>query len=168
VPAELYHDEWERRRLRNQVHLTIGGCLGPCALANVVELIFDGRTVFFHSVDDEATVRAIYDYLDQMVAADTYVPPPPALAGRQFTQFRWEGRPDGVALQERARTRTAAEPGILFLTHADTDLLALRAALPRQRCAPSRATRRRPPALLVRATMPRFLCWFGAQGILRV
>ena len=38
VPAELYHDEWERRRLRNVVHLTIGGCLGPCALANVVLL----------------------------------------------------------------------------------------------------------------------------------
>ena len=35
VPRELYQQEWERRRLRNRVHLTIGGCLGPRALANV-------------------------------------------------------------------------------------------------------------------------------------
>src|SRR5262245_1601659 len=40
VPTELYHNEWERRQLRNIVHLTIGGCLGPCALANVVLLLF--------------------------------------------------------------------------------------------------------------------------------
>ena len=42
VPSQLYHEEWERRRLRNVVHLTSGGCLGPCALANVVLLLFDG------------------------------------------------------------------------------------------------------------------------------
>ena len=28
VPEARYHDEWERRRLRQRVHLTIGGCLG--------------------------------------------------------------------------------------------------------------------------------------------
>ena len=80
MPAELYHNEWERRRLRNRVHLTIGGCLGPCALANVVQLVFGERIVFFHSVNDEATVLALYDYIEQMVATDAYLPPPPALA----------------------------------------------------------------------------------------
>ena len=96
MPAELYHTEWERRRLRNSVHLTIGGCLGPCALANVVELIYDGRAIFLQSVDDEATVLAIYDYIEQMIAAETYLPPPPGLASRHFTHFQWEGRPDGA------------------------------------------------------------------------
>ncbi|PYO28176.1 MAG: hypothetical protein DMD86_16765 [Candidatus Rokuibacteriota bacterium] len=43
VPAETFHREWERRRLRNIVHLTIGGCLGPCALANVTLLLFGSR-----------------------------------------------------------------------------------------------------------------------------
>ena len=76
MPAELFHNEWERRRLRNTVHLTIGGCLGPCALANVVELVFAGRTVFFQSVDTEEIVIAIYDYIEQLVAAETYLPPP--------------------------------------------------------------------------------------------
>jgi cobaltochelatase CobN len=131
VPTELYHDEWERRRLRNAVHLTIGGCLGPCALANVAELIFAGRTIFFHSVDDEATVLAIYDYIEQMVAAEAYLPPPPALAARQFTAVDWEGRPDGLQIEDRRTKRRTERPGFLFLTHADTDLLSLRAALAR-------------------------------------
>jgi cobaltochelatase CobN len=131
VPTDLYHDEWERRRLRNSVHLTIGGCLGPCALANVVELVFAGHTLFFHSVDDEATVLAIYDYIEQMVAAEAYLPPPPALAGRHFTAVAWEGRPDGVQVEDRRAKRTGDRPGLLFLTHADTDLLSLQAAIER-------------------------------------
>ncbi len=50
VPTELYHNEWERRKLRNRIHLTIGGCLGPCTLFNVAMLMFDGRSLWFHSV----------------------------------------------------------------------------------------------------------------------
>ena len=57
VPAETFHREWERRRLRNVVHLTIGGCLGPCALANVALLLFDGQAQWFHSIDSEALAR---------------------------------------------------------------------------------------------------------------
>jgi cobaltochelatase CobN len=96
-------------------------------------LIYDGRAIFFHSVDDEETVLAIYDYVEQMIAAETYLPPPPALAGRQFTHFQWEGRPDGAAVEDRRRASKVGSqtPGILFLTHADTDLLALRAAVAR-------------------------------------
>ncbi len=49
MPGELYHNEWERRKLRNTVHLTQGGCLGPCPLSNVVLVLFDGRAIWFHS-----------------------------------------------------------------------------------------------------------------------
>ena len=62
VPTDLYHEEWTRRRLRNFVHLTIGGCLGPCALANVAMLLFDGRSAWFHSMNDEKAVSALFDY----------------------------------------------------------------------------------------------------------
>jgi cyclopropane fatty-acyl-phospholipid synthase-like methyltransferase len=30
VPVELYDREWHRRKWRNRVHVTIGGCLGLC------------------------------------------------------------------------------------------------------------------------------------------
>jgi len=45
VLVDLYREEWTRRRIRNEVHLTKIGCLGPCALANVPSLVFDGRCV---------------------------------------------------------------------------------------------------------------------------
>ena len=64
VPTETFHREWERRRLRNIVHLTIGGCLGPCALANVVLLLFDGRAQWFHSIDSDALAIALYDHVE--------------------------------------------------------------------------------------------------------
>jgi cobaltochelatase CobN len=50
VPVETYKEEWLTRKLRNTVHLTKGGCLGPCTLANVASLEFDGQSIFFQSV----------------------------------------------------------------------------------------------------------------------
>jgi cobaltochelatase CobN len=100
VPTELYHGEWERRRLRNIVHLTIGGCLGPCALANVALLLFDGQAQWFHSVDSEALVRALYDHIDAMLAANGCLPAPPALAPYHFTASAWQPRPDGQPVDD--------------------------------------------------------------------
>ena len=94
VPEELYHSEWERRRLRNTVHLTIGGCLGPCALANVVMLVFAGRRA--GSIPSRATHSARDLRLSRaMVAAGTYLPPPPALQPTAFSVFDWSAFPDG-------------------------------------------------------------------------
>jgi cobaltochelatase CobN len=109
VPTELYHREWERRRLRNIVHLTIGGCLGPCALANVALLLFDGEALWFHSIDSDALVLALYDYVDAMLDADRCLPTPPVLAPYQFTASAWQARPDGRPVDDR-RTRLAPRP----------------------------------------------------------
>jgi len=129
VPEELYHAEWERRRLRNTVHLTIGGCLGPCALANVVMLLFAGRDVWFHTITSDAQVLAIYDYIDAMVAADCYLPPPLALEPNVFSIFDWATQrsvsPDGQDLIDRHERHTVCGAGFLYLTHADTDILLL-------------------------------------------
>jgi cobaltochelatase CobN len=100
VPTELFHGEWERRRLRNVVHLTIGGCLGPCALANVVLLLFDGQALWFHSMNSDASVLALYDYVDAMLDADRVLPAPPALAALQFTASTWQQRPDGAPVDD--------------------------------------------------------------------
>jgi cobaltochelatase CobN len=100
VPTELYHGEWERRRLRNVVHLTIGGCLGPCALANVVLLLFDGQALWFHSIDSDRLVRALYDHIDAMLAANGPLPAPPVLAPHHFTASAWQPRPDGQPVDD--------------------------------------------------------------------
>jgi nitrile hydratase accessory protein len=100
VPAETLHAEWERRRLRNVVHLTLGGCLGPCALANVALLLFDGQAQWFHSVNAEAVALAIYDHVERMLEADRCLPPPPELAAHHFTASAWQGRPDGQPVDD--------------------------------------------------------------------
>jgi cobaltochelatase CobN len=100
VPAETFHREWERRRLRNKVHLTIGGCLGPCALANVVLLLFDGQAQWFHSVDSDALAIALYDHVERMLEAGGCLPPPPPLAPFHFTATAWQPRPDGQPVDD--------------------------------------------------------------------
>jgi cobaltochelatase CobN len=134
VPADLYDREWERRRWRNRVHLTIGGCLGPCVLSNVTMLMFDGRTLYFQSLNSEPLIMALLDYVDSMLQADAYLPPPPALAELHFTAFRWEDRPDGTSVDDHHTTLpmlSVAPDGFLFLTHSDTDLLVLEQATAR-------------------------------------
>jgi len=110
VPTELYHDEWGRRRLRNVVHLTIGGCLGPCALANVVLVLFDGQALWFHSINAAALVLAIYDHIEAMLDADACLPVPPALAPYQFTASAWQPRPDGQRVDDHRPRHRASDP----------------------------------------------------------
>ena len=100
VPTELFHHEWERRRLRNVVHLTVGGCLGPCALANVVLLLFDGHAQWYHSMNRDGLVLALYDHVDRMLEVDGILPPPPALVPYHFTASSWQARPDGQPVDD--------------------------------------------------------------------
>jgi nitrile hydratase accessory protein len=110
VPAEAFHLEWERRRLRNVVHLTIGGCLGPCALANVALLLFDGQAQWFHSVNSVARALDIYDHVEAMLDADGCLPPPPALEPYHFTASAWQPRPDGCPVDDY-RPRRGVQAG---------------------------------------------------------
>ncbi|GAA5514175.1 aerobic cobaltochelatase subunit CobN [Deinococcus carri] len=132
APEGVYKEEWTRRKMRNAVHLTKGGCLGPCSLANVAHLVFDGHDVWFHSVNDAWLVRAIFDYIDAMLAADGHLPPPPELVEYTFNYYAWDaagGAPGAaVALPLATPEAPAALSGFALLTHADTDLLNLRAA----------------------------------------
>ncbi len=107
VPAETLHREWERRRLRNVVHLTMGGCLGPCALANVALLLFDGEAQWFHTIDSDALAVALYDHVERMLDADTVLPPSAALAAHHFTASSWQPRPDGQPVDDARLWRAA-------------------------------------------------------------
>ncbi|MEM7113952.1 MAG: cobaltochelatase subunit CobN [Chloroflexota bacterium] len=137
VPEDVYHAEWESRKLRNKVHLTQGGCLGPCPLANVTTLFFDGRFIGFQGVDDPKIIVAIYDYIDAMMAVtpeeSAQVAMPPLLLDRTFDYFTWSSV---MAQQAEAQFHepivdadTVAD-GILFLTQADTDLLVMSKVVP--------------------------------------
>ncbi|WP_034388009.1 cobaltochelatase subunit CobN [Deinococcus sp. YIM 77859] len=128
APADVYKEEWVRRRIRNAVHLTKSGCLGPCPLANVAHLVFDGHDVWFHSVNDPWLVRAIFDYIEAMLAADGYQPPPPELVEYTFQGYSWEAASAAAPSAVSAPAVPSELAGFALLTHADTDLLNLRAA----------------------------------------
>ena len=99
VPVDTYKQEWLDRRLRKIVHLTKGGCLGPCALANVASLEFDGHSVFFHSISEKSQIRMIFDYIEDMVRADRFLPPPRDLGALTFEYYDWSASRETAAIK---------------------------------------------------------------------
>jgi cobaltochelatase CobN len=126
VPVETYKEEWLKRKLRNVVHLTKGGCLGPCSLANVASLEFDGQSIFFQSISQPWQIRLIFDYIETMVRADRFLTPPAELAVFCFDYYDWKVRPREPLANA---PQTPVNPNLIaFLTHAGTDLMTLNRA----------------------------------------
>ncbi len=98
VLTDLYHTEWERRRLRNKVHLTFTACLGPCSLRNVVLLCFHNQNTWFHSLDTEQLILALYAYIEEMLKARRLLPPPQMLAEHVFSGFTGQPVPSQTVL----------------------------------------------------------------------
>ena len=85
--TRLWSDEWERRRIRNRLHLTLAGCLGPCAAGNNAMLQLHGRSIWFNDLNDAALVPAVFDYAQAMLEVGRVLPPPPALAGHVYERY---------------------------------------------------------------------------------
>src|SRR5262249_36083955 len=94
--------------------------------------LIDGHPTFFHSMNDEWQVTALWDYIEEQSQANRYLPPPPALAPYAFNGFSW----DGPAAHDLGppvapdRTSEVTQRGFVFLTQAATALLALSRAVP--------------------------------------
>jgi cobaltochelatase CobN len=125
VPTDVYTEEWLKRKIRNEVHLTKGGCIGPCALANVASLVFDGKSVWFHSVNSEWQVRQIFEYIDSMLKADRFLQPPTELSEYVFNYYDWDVRLPSATQAPEERATVAPTGAVMLLSHADTDLLTL-------------------------------------------
>ena len=83
----LWSDEWERRRIRNRLHLTFSGCLGPCAVGNSALLQIHGRSIWFKDLNDPILAPRVFDYIEAMLEAGTILPVPPALAGHVYERY---------------------------------------------------------------------------------
>lgn len=83
----LWGDEWERRKIRNRVHLTFTGCLGPCAVGNSALLQLYGRSIWFKDLNDAALISAIFDYVEAILEAGELLPPSTALANHVYERF---------------------------------------------------------------------------------
>jgi cobaltochelatase CobN len=111
VPLEAFKRQWKARGIRRRVHLTIAGCLGPCAVANVVLLVLYGRSVWLHSIDSPRQVTAIYDYIERTLAAEAYVPLDESLAVYEFNRYTVDASPGGRGVCERSQADGEARVG---------------------------------------------------------
>jgi cobaltochelatase CobN len=87
LPLEEFKRQWKERGIRRRFHLTISGCLGPCPLANVVLILFHGRSVWLHSINAAEDVSLIYGYVERMLLAGRFLEPPAELAERRFDRY---------------------------------------------------------------------------------
>ena len=83
----LWSDEWERRRLRNRVHLTFVGCLGPCVVGNNALLQIHGRSVWFKDLNDPGLAGRVFDYVEASLAAGSLAPVPDELRGHLYERY---------------------------------------------------------------------------------
>jgi YHS domain-containing protein len=87
VNTALYGEEWERRKIRNKVHLSFTGCLGPCAVGNNALLQLFGQSIWFKDLNGDAYIPMIFDYIEQMLDAGHVLPPPAELADHVYARY---------------------------------------------------------------------------------
>lgn len=86
-PDALWGNEWERRKIRNRIHLTFTGCLGPCAAGNNALLQLHGRSIWFKDLNAPDLAAAVFDYAEAMLASGGVQPPPDALRDHVYERF---------------------------------------------------------------------------------
>jgi len=83
----LWADEWERRRIRNRLHLTFTGCLGPCPIGNNAMLQVHGRSIWFKDLNRTDLVPQVFDYAEAMLAAGHVLTPPATLRDHVYERY---------------------------------------------------------------------------------
>jgi len=87
VNTALYGDEWERRKMRNKLHLSFTGCLGPCAVGNNILLQLFGQSIWFKDLNGDQYIPMIFDYIEAMIHAGRVLPPPAELAEHVYARY---------------------------------------------------------------------------------
>jgi cobaltochelatase CobN len=87
VNIDRYGDEWERRKIRNKIHLSFTGCLGPCAVGNTALLQLFGQSIWFKDLNGDQYIAPIFDYIEAMLDVGRIVPPPAELAEHVYARY---------------------------------------------------------------------------------
>ncbi len=87
VNTAQYGEEWERRKIRNQVHLSFTGCLGPCAVGNTALLQLFGQSIWFKDLNGDQYIPMLFDYIEGMLDAGQIMPPPAELADHVYARY---------------------------------------------------------------------------------
>jgi len=87
VPEEKLKATWKAERLHRIIQLTISGCLGPCDVANVVQIITPSGIEWFGRLEEETHYDALIDWARACRRSAAVVPRPALLSAHQFEGY---------------------------------------------------------------------------------
>jgi len=87
VPQARLKSAWKVERLNKTVQLTISGCLGPCDVANVVQIITTQGTNWFGQLSEDAHYQALIEWARACHASKGLVAIPDSLLSLRFEGY---------------------------------------------------------------------------------
>jgi predicted metal-binding protein len=87
LPEERLRQVWKKEKLMKTIQLTVSGCLGPCDVSNVVQVITSEGTVWYGSLNDEAQYEALITWARACHAARSLLPRPKELEPLRFVGY---------------------------------------------------------------------------------
>ncbi len=87
LPEERLKTLWKKERLLKTIQLTISGCVGPCDVANVVQVITPEGIEWFGQLDEEAHYDALIEWARACHASKDLLPRPAPLMRHSFDGY---------------------------------------------------------------------------------
>lgn len=92
LPEERLKSIWKAEKLLRTIQLTVSGCLGPCDVPNVVQVITPEGTEWYGRLDSEAHYDALVAWARACHATNRLMSRPEELAAYRFDGFIQEQR----------------------------------------------------------------------------
>ena len=84
VPVDFLRSEWKKHELKNDVKLTISGCLGPCKMNNVSLITFNGNRIWLGKLNGEEHYGALVAWAQKIASGSLETEIPEILIEHQF------------------------------------------------------------------------------------
>jgi cobaltochelatase CobN len=87
VPEARIKSAWKAEKLNKTIQLTISGCVGPCDVANVAQIITPNGTIWFGRLNDDTHYDALIEWARACHTTEKLVPLPSILSSLEFNGY---------------------------------------------------------------------------------
>lgn len=87
LPEHHLKSVWKKEKLLKTIQLTISGCLGPCDVANVVQIVTPDGIEWYGSLTKDSQYEALIDWARACTSAGALQPRPAILQRHRFDGF---------------------------------------------------------------------------------
>lgn len=87
LPVQRIKSAWKAERLNKVIHLTVSGCLGPCDVANVAQIVTPDQTRWFGRLDRESYYDDILAWARSCRSASAVLRIPASLSVLEFDGY---------------------------------------------------------------------------------